>query len=183
MPSGRTASSWTGPALNLDPTGLLVAPGTAPEGRLRGLHQDSLTQPPGEVTAPSSWMTQGPSPLLQTSRAHVGAGARPGAHGSGQLLPPAQGPGGPGLTSALVQRTAFPWHSRGGPAFPFNSLASLLNGKCLISIWALTKWNFPSVMEVTSALSQARQGAGARIPTAGHSAGRLPPERASSAAP
>lgn len=125
-------------------------------------------------------MTQGPSPLLQSSRAHVGAGARPGAHGSGQLLPPAQGPGG--LTSALVQRTAFPWRSRGGPAFPFNSLASPLNGKCLISIWALTKWNFPSVMEVMSALSQARQGAGARILTAGHSAGRPPPERASSTA-
>lgn len=121
-------------------------------------------------------MTQGPSPLLQTSRAHVGAGARPEAGGC--FLPPRGRRAWPDLCPR--PENSLPLAFRGGPAFPFNSLASPLNGKCLISIWALTKWNFPSVMEVMSALSQARQGAGARILTARHSAGRPPPERASS---
>lgn len=79
----------------------------------------------------------------------------------GGAWPRAAASPGPGTRLALCPRpeagfpdSSLPLDSRGCPSPP-NRSGSLLNGKCLVSIWALTKWNFPSAMEVTSAHGQA----------------------------
>lgn len=130
------------------------------------------TAPTG-VTAPSRFTQEG-------TRAWGSRGL-----GSWFLAPQGQAPCT--TSEARFPDFSLPLPFWGGPASPFLRLASpwLLpgliqkeNGKCLISIWALTKWNFPSVMEVMSALGQARRDAQAHVLTAGHRAGCQPPEAA-----
>lgn len=141
----------------------------SPHGRCQ-LPPSSHRRAPGLGGQPITLTVQSPSPSGCTSQAW-GCLACP--------LPPSP--------EATFPDDSLPGHSWASPASPGRGLLSPSppprpgpiqkeNGKCLISIWALTKWNFPSVMEVMSALGQARRDAWARVLTTGHSAGCRPSE-------
>ena len=141
------------------PARLLVGPPVRPQQvGCGGRGQDSPPQSPQggdsilQLTrggaGPRGSGSQAPDSNKPGPRGCKGQG-RAGAPGPGQQPPPAQGPS---LPSALIlrpdsQRTAFRWHSRGCPSPP-NRSGSRLNGKCLVSIWSLTKWNFPFHMRL-----------------------------------
>lgn len=158
-------------------------------GRMRPALNSNPTGRPQKASCGSSTRTVSHSPYGGDSTLSVYTGGHPGLGEPrpGQLVPRAPGQAPCTTSEARFPDISLPLPFWGGPASPFLRLASpwLLpgpiqkeNGKCLISIWALTKWNFPSVMEVMSALGQARRDAQAHVLTAGHRAGCQPPEAA-----